>query len=186
MAKVVLASASPRRKELFGVITHDFDIIPSDVVESVPSGIRPIKQAEYLSALKAGDISEKYPQNIVIGADTCVVAENQVLGKPKNKEDAKKMLRLLSGKIHFVVTGCTICKGKRAVSFSNITEVEFYELTDKEIEDYINTSEPYDKAGAYAIQGMAGLFVKKINGDYYNVVGLPISQLKREIMKFDV
>lgn len=184
MNKIILASASPRRKELFAVIINDFEVIPSNAEEIVPENIQALDQAEYLAGLKARDIAKNYPDRIVIGADTCVVAGAEVLGKPKDKEDAKRMLQLLSGNTHKVVTGCAICKGEKFLSFSNITEVEFYKLTDREIEEYINSSEPYDKAGAYGIQGKAGLFVKGIKGDYFNVVGLPVSQLNRELNKF--
>lgn len=184
MNDIILASASPRRRELMGLIAKDFKVIPSSVDETVPEGTKALAQAEYLAQIKARDIAEKYPHSIVIGADTCVVADNQVLGKPKDKADAERMLRLLSGKIHKVVTGCAIVKGKEFVSFSNITDVEFFPLTDDEIAEYINTSEPYDKAGAYGIQGKASLFVKAIKGDYFNVVGFPVSQLNRELNKF--
>lgn len=184
MKNVILASASPRRKELFSIIENDFDIIPSKVEEIVPDGVSALEQAEYLATLKACDISKRYPNSLVIGADTCVVAEGKVLGKPKDKADADFMLRLLSGKIHRVVTGCAICYKEKTISFSNVTDVEFYPLTDSEIEEYTNTSEPYDKAGAYGIQGKAGLFVKGIKGDYFNVVGLPVSQLNKILNEF--
>lgn len=184
MDKIILASASPRRRELFTVITDDFEIIPSNAEETVPDGISALEQAEYLAGIKASDIAKKHPDRVVIGADTCVVADKEVLGKPKNKADAERMLRLLSGKTHRVITGCAICKGNKFTSFSNITEVEFYPLSDIEIEEYINTLEPYDKAGGYGIQGKAGLFVKGIKGDYFNVVGLPVSQLNRELKEF--
>lgn len=184
MDKLILASASPRRRELMARITEDFQVIPSGVDETVPDGIDALEQAEYLARIKALDICKKYPGITVIGSDTCVVAENEVLGKPKDKADALRMLELLSGKTHKVVTGCAICKDCRVTSFTNITEVEFYPLSKEEMEEYANTDEPYDKAGGYAIQGKAGLFVKSINGDYFNVVGFPISQLNKELIKF--
>ena len=184
MNKIILASASPRRRELMALITKEFEVIPSGADETVPQGIKALEQAEYLAVLKADDIAEKYPDSIVIGADTCVVAENEVLGKPKDKEDAERMLRLLSGKTHKVVTGCAIVDGKRKISFSNVTDVEFYSLSEREIEEYINTPEPYDKAGGYGIQGKASLFVKAIKGDYFNVVGFPVSQLNRALKEF--
>lgn len=184
MDKLILASASPRRRELMAKITESFEVIPSGANETVPEGITALDTAEYLARIKASDIAAKYKGRTVIGADTCVVAENEVLGKPKDKADAERMLKLLSGKTHKVVTGCAICEGERIASFTNITEVEFYPLSDAEIDEYINTSEPYDKAGGYGIQGGASLFVKSINGDYFNVVGFPISQLKRELIKF--
>ena len=184
MNKIILASASPRRRELMAHISTNFQVIPSNVEEIVPENISPLEQAEYLALIKAKDIAKDYPENIVIGADTCVIAENMVLGKPKDKADAKKMLNMLSSKVHQVVTGCAICNGEKTVSFSNITDVEFYDLSQEEIEDYINTDEPYDKAGGYGIQGKAAIFVKAIKGDYFNVVGFPIAQLNKELKKF--
>ncbi|MGI6280175.1 MAG: Maf family protein [Acutalibacteraceae bacterium] len=177
MGKIILASASPRRRELFSLITKDFTVIPSTAEEIVPDGVEILKYAEYLAAQKAREIAAKYPENVVVGADTAVIAEGIILGKPKNKQDAKRMINLLSGKTHRVVTGCAVIKGSKFHSFSSVTEVEFYALYDDEIERYINTDEPYDKAGGYGIQGGAALFVKKICGDYFNVVGLPVAQL---------
>ena len=179
MNTVILASASPRRKELLGLITEEFKIIPSGVEEAVPDGIPPEEQPEFLARLKAEDIAKKYPQDIVIGADTSVIIDDCVLGKPGGSKQAKDMLKMLSGRTHKVVTGCAVIKNGECRSFSSVTEVEFYPLTDKEIEDYIATGECFDKAGAYAIQGKGGLLVKAIRGDWYNVVGLPVAQLVR-------
>ena len=179
MNTVILASASPRRKELLGLITEEFKIIPSGVEEIVPDGTEPEKQPEFLARLKAEDISKKYPQDVVIGADTSVIIDDCVLGKPGGSKQAEDMLKMLSGRTHKVVTGCAVIKNGECRSFSSVTEVEFYPLTDKEIEDYIATGECFDKAGAYAIQGKGGLLVKAIRGDWYNVVGLPVAQLVR-------
>ena len=184
MNTVILASASPRRKELLGLITEEFKIIPSGVEEAVPAGIPPEEQPEFLARLKAEDIAKKYPQDIVIGADTSVIIDDCVLGKPGGSKQAKDMLKMLSGSTHKVVTGCAVIKNGECRSFSSVTEVEFYPLTDKEIEDYIATGECFDKAGAYGIQGKGGLLVKAIRGDWYNVVGLPVAQLARVLNAF--
>jgi len=180
---VILASASPRRKELLGYIFDDFKIISSSVDESVPKDIPAFVYPEYLSNLKAMDIASNHYHSLVIGADTIVMLENDILGKPKDKNDARNMLSSLSGKTHKVITGCTLAYMGKKLTFSVVTEVEFYPLSEREIEEYINTDEPYDKAGGYGIQSKGALFVKKINGDYFNVVGFPIAELKRSIEK---
>ncbi len=178
---LILASASPRRRELLSLITDRFEILPSDAEEVVPSSINANETAEYLAVLKAKAVAQKYPEKTVIGADTCVVIDNIILGKPKNKENARQMMKLLSGKTHKVITGCAIVENNKITSFSVETEVEFYPLDDTEIEEYINTPEPYDKAGGYGIQGKAALFVKGIKGDYFNVVGLPVAELNKRL-----
>ena len=177
----ILASASPRRRELFGLISDDFRIVPSNAEETAPDGIAAENLPERLARLKAGDIAAKYPFDTVIGADTVVILDGRVLGKPENPEDAVRMLTALSGKKHKVITGCAVCKNGACRSFSSVTEVEFYPLDDREISDYVATGEPLDKAGAYGIQGRGALFVKSINGDYFNVVGLPVATLRRFI-----
>ena len=177
----ILASASPRRRELFGLISDDFRIVPSNAEETAPDGIAAENLPERLARLKAGDIAAKYPFDTVIGADTVVILDGKVLGKPENPEDAVRMLTALSGKRHKVITGCAVCKNGACRSFSSVTEVEFYPLDDREISDYVATGEPLDKAGAYGIQGRGALFVKSINGDYFNVVGLPVATLRRFI-----
>ena len=178
---IILASASPRRKELLAVITNDFEVVPSDAEEIVPSGITADETAEHLAKIKALSVAQIHPESIVIGADTCVVADGVILGKPKDKAQARQMMKLLSGKTHKVITGCAIVKNGQVDSFSVCTEVEFHSLSEEEIESYINTSEPYDKAGGYGIQGKASLFVKGIKGDYFNVVGLPVAELNRKL-----
>lgn len=180
---IILASASPRRRELLKLITTDFKIMPADSTETLPQNISPIKAAQYLAVQKAEIIAAKCPHNLVIGCDTIVIIDNEILGKPHDEYDAERMLKLLSGKTHKVVTGCSLILDYRKFSFSEITEVEFYSLSDIEISTYITTKEPFDKAGAYGIQSKGSLLVKKINGDYFNVVGLPISRLKRELQK---
>lgn len=179
--KYILASASPRRKELFAKISNDFCIIPSKAEEKLSNELLADEQSEYLAKIKALDIANKYPENTVVGADTSVVIDNVILGKPKDKIKAKEMLKLLSGKTHKVITGCAIVKNGSCFSFSEITLVKFKDLTNEQIEEYISTDEPYDKAGSYAIQGKAGAFIESINGDFDNVVGLPIEKLKKQL-----
>ena len=178
---IILASASPRRRELLSVITDNFEVIPSGAEETVPNGIGLLETAEYLARIKAKDIAEKHKDAVVIGADTCVIAEGEILGKPKDKTDAYRMIKILSGKTHIVVTGCAVICNGITDSFSVETKVEFYPLSENEIVEYINGSEPYDKAGAYAIQGKASLFVRQIIGDYFNVVGLPVAMLNKKL-----
>ena len=183
--KVVLASQSPRRQELIKLIFDSVEILPADCDETLPEGIGAREAVEYLSKIK-NDASAKLTEkeNLVISADTVVAVDDEILGKPVDKEDARRMISLLSGKVHQVYTGVTISLNGKVKTFSEKTDVEFFNLTEDEIEEYISSSEPYDKAGAYGIQGKAGLLVKGINGDYYNVVGFPIARLKREIEEF--
>lgn len=176
---LVLASASPRRKELISIISEEVIISPSSADESYSADTPAESVPEILAVRKAAEVSKKYPNDTVVGCDTCVIIGNEILGKPKNNEDAKRMLSLLSGETHKVITGCAIFKNGKSVSFSETTEVTFYPLSDKDIEDYISANEHIDKAGAYAIQGKGSLLVKGINGDYFNVVGLPVSKLNK-------
>ena len=178
---IILASASPRRKELLGFIVNEYEVVPSKVEEIVPKGMPVLKQPEYLSKIKALDIAKQYPNDIVIGADTSVILGKEILGKPKDRADAERMLLNLSGKVHKVVTGCTVVKNGATKSFSVVSRVKFQKLTKTEIVAYLDTDEPYDKAGSYAVQGRAGAFVEWIKGDYFNIVGLPIAQLKKYI-----
>lgn len=176
---IILASKSPRRKELLSLITDDFTVDSAEVDETLPCDIEPDKAVEYLSKIKAQPFRKS--GKIVIGADTVVAIDGKILGKPKNEKDAFLMLKNLSGKEHSVFTGVTIIKNDKEVTFSVQTKVKFFELDDREIEDYISSGEPFDKAGAYGIQSKGSLFVEKIDGDYFNVVGLPISRLARQL-----
>lgn len=174
-----LASQSPRRQEILKNLNIDFEVITSPYKESFTDvdGLSPCEQAIKLASLKAFYASKEYNDGLVIGADTIVVLENnQILGKPRNKSDAEEMLNKLSGKMHYVITGISIvdCKSLRTVAKSSTTKVFFRKLQDKEIRRYIQTNEPYDKAGGYAIQGLASIFIERIEGCYYNVVGFPI------------
>ena len=175
MQRIILASASPRRQELLKYIFEDFEIIPADIDESVPEQIPVEERPEIIARKKAEHVAKDYPDSLVIGSDTAVIAAGKMLGKPADKADAERMLSMLSGKVHKVITGCCICKNGTAQSFSSVTEVEFYELTDEEKKEYLGGDELKDKAGAYGIQGAAAMFVKGINGDYNNVVGLPVA-----------
>lgn len=185
MIKYILASASPRRKELFKEITTDFECIVPMVEEIVPENIPLYEGVKYLSKIKAQAVAKNYKGSIVVGSDTGVFIDNKMLGKPKNREDAFAMLRLLSGRKHIVITGCTICRDDKIESFSVISEVEFFSLTDKEINEYLNTGEPFDKAGAYGIQGIGKMLVKEIKGDFYSIMGLPVAMLSRKMKDFE-
>lgn len=178
---LILASGSPRRKELIRLISREVKIFPADIDESIPDAIDPEQAPEYLAVQKALAVAKRFPDDTVIGCDTSVLIGGQILGKPKDAADAKRMLRLLSGATHQVITGCAILQGERIVRFSESTAVTFYELTDDEIEAYVGTGEPADKAGAYGIQEYGALLVKGIEGDYLNVVGLPVARLAREL-----
>lgn len=180
---IILASGSPRRKELLHYIFEEFKIVPSQANETYPENTPAEEVPVLLASAKAADVHRQYPEALVIGCDTVVIADGQILGKPKDGKDAFSMLQILSGKKHSVVTGCCVFAQNKSVTFSQSTEVEFYPLTEKEITDYIKTGEPFDKAGAYGIQGYGSLLVKTISGDYFNVVGLPTARLKREIAK---
>ena len=180
---IILASKSPRRKELLSLSGYEFSIKPTEADETLPSGIEPDKAVEMLSRIKAAPLNNG--EDIIIGADTVVALDGVIMGKPKDEAEAFDMLKALSGKVHFVYTGVTLMKGDRELTFSEKTEVEFYPLSDEEIKAYTETGEPLDKAGAYGIQGKGGLLIKRINGDYNNVVGLPVSRLLRELKKFE-
>lgn len=177
---VILASASPRRRDIMRILTDDFITIPPDINEIAPSDIELELKPQYIATQKAKYISKGHRDAMVIGCDTSVIIDDKILNKPVNTEHARRMLKLLSGNTHKVITGCCISYMNLERCFSVTTEVEFFELTDNEIESYVNTNEPYDKAGGYGIQSHGALFVKGIVGDYYNVVGMPISRIARE------
>ena len=156
-----------------------FEIASAEVDESYDEKLSPSEIVEYLSYIKAMPL--KNGENIVIGADTVVAIDGKILGKPKDEKDAFLMLKMLSGRQHSVFTGVTLIKGEKTNTFSVETKVYFYPISDKQIEEYIKTKEPMDKAGSYAIQGKGCLFIEKIEGDYFNVVGLPVARLKQEL-----
>lgn len=181
--KFVLASQSPRRAELLKYITPEFEILPSDCDETVPDGVPADEVPQILAVRKALHVRELRPDALVIGCDTVVIIDGVILGKPHDAQDAKRMLRLLSGRTHTVVSGVCICLGSKTLSFTQNTLVSFYDMSDEEIDSYVQECSPLDKAGAYGIQDRGGLFVKHIDGDFYNIVGLPIARLSREIKK---
>lgn len=179
MKKVVLASASPRRNMLLQKMGLAFETDPADIDESIPPKEKPVDAVRRIAAAKAGVAGERHPDSVVIAADTVVVCKGRILGKPVDKRDAADMLALLSGIEHEVITGLCVldtATGRRETGHE-VTRVWFRELEADEIEAYISTGEPMDKAGAYAIQGLAAIFVAGIEGCYYNVVGLPLSRL---------
>lgn len=175
----ILASASPRRKELLSLITENFTVKVSDVEEKTAPFLSPDETVKELARLKGEAVLACNPEETVIAADTVVVLDGKILGKPKNSQDAFSMLRSLSGRSHFVYTGVFVGSKSIKTAFAQKTEVTFFELSDKEILDYIATNEPADKAGAYGIQGKGSVLVSGINGDYFNVVGLPVAMLNK-------
>lgn len=183
--KLILASQSPRRRELIGLLGMPFQAIGPNIQEALDQSLDIEKRIEKLALQKAENVFENNQDTIVIGSDTVVVLDNQILGKPIDENDAILMLRKLSGKVHEVITGVAILSAKNRVNYSIKTRVTFNVLTDKEIEEYVASKEPMDKAGSYAIQGKGSLFINKIDGDYYSVMGLPISSIYQNLTKLD-
>ncbi|MBQ2972908.1 MAG: septum formation inhibitor Maf [Clostridia bacterium] len=181
MKKIILASSSPRRKELMSTAGLDFEIIVKEVDESIPDGTSPVDAAKMTAKKKALAVAKDFENCTVIGADTIVVTDGKILGKPVDKEDACRMLRMLSGIEHEVITGVCIASGEKIDNFAVTSKVKFYELTDEEIEAYVATGEPMDKAGSYGIQGRGCTLVERIEGDYFNIVGLPVAEVCRKI-----
>lgn len=183
MERLILASSSPRRKELLENIQLSFEVESSDVDESFSKGLPPAEVVKLLAERKAKAVAATNPTAYVLGADTIVVLEGFVLGKPKDAEEATVMLKQLSGKTHEVYTGVAIVSPKDIISFYEKTTVTFWELTESEINMYVSSGEPLDKAGAYGIQQLGSFLVKEIQGDYFSVVGLPISRTVRELRR---
>jgi len=177
--KFILASASPRRIELLRLMGLTFDIVPSDVNETFPEGEDPRSHVLRLSADKARSVSMRYPDAWVMGADTIVVINSDVLGKPQTTAEAKQMLGKLSGQIHTVFTGFTVMNTDKNVIVSNAVDssVRFRDIPEDEMAWYIASKEPYDKAGGYAVQGMGAFFIREIQGSYTNVMGLPLCEV---------
>lgn len=180
---LILASASPRRKELLQLIEDEFEIFVSDVCEEGLSGSVQ-EQVVTLAKKKAEDIFLLHPNDIVIGADTLVFACGEVMGKPKDREDARRMMKMLSGKEHEVYTGVCVISAKKTKAEAFCTKVVFEQIDKAELDDYLDTADIMDKAGAYAIQEQAAKFVKGIEGCYFNVMGLPVSALYRMLKEF--
>jgi septum formation protein len=173
---LILASQSPRRKELLGLFGIPFEIRVADIDETMDHAMPAQQEVARVSRLKALAVPRS-ADDVVVAADTIVVCQGKVLGKPHSEAEARQMLQLLSGRDHQVMTGVTVLRGQREVVFTEITDLHFRELSDREIGRYIATGEPMDKAGAYGIQGGAALFCEKMHGDYYNVMGLPVCRL---------
>ena len=173
---LILASASPRRQELLKLFGVPFTVRVADIDETMAPDVAPFDEVARVSRLKALAVSRE-DEDIVIAADTIVVCRGKVLGKPRSEEEAKEMLRLLSGRDHQVMTGCTVLRGEKRATFTEVTDLHFRELSDREIARYVASGEPMDKAGSYGIQGGAALFCTHMVGDYYNVMGLPVCAL---------
>ena len=173
---LILASQSPRRKELLEKLNRPFTVQVADIDEAMDPAAAPEKEVARVSLAKAKAI-QREAEDVVIAADTIVVLDGKVLGKPGSTQAAREMLKSLSGRGHQVMTGVTVLRGEKSITHTEITEVRFRPLSDSEIDRYVATGEPMDKAGAYGIQGGAALFVEGIHGDYYNVMGLPVCRL---------
>jgi septum formation protein len=174
--QLILASQSPRRKELLGLFHIPFTVQVADIDEAMDPGQDPAQEVARVSKLKAMAVGRE-PEDVVIAADTIVVLGGQILGKPTDEAHARAMLTALSGRDHQVMTGVTVLKGSTCLTHTEVTDIHFRPLSQKEIAGYVATGEPMDKAGAYGIQGGAALFADKLQGDYYNVMGLPVCRL---------
>jgi septum formation protein len=183
MQDLILASSSPRRKELLENLQISFNTVSSDVDEKYDPNWTPNEIVMELASRKAKAVADKFPTSFVIGSDTIVVKDNHILGKPQTREEAFSMLQRLSGSTHSVFTGVAIITPKEKITFYEKTDVEFWELSQEEIHQYLDKEESFDKAGAYGIQGFGSLLVKKITGDYFAVVGLPVARTMRELKK---
>lgn len=186
MLQVILASSSPRRRELLTLIGIAHEVRPADINESLLAGELPVPHAERLARAKALTIAERNPSAVVIGSDTIVVIDEQILGKPADEGDAHRMLRMLSGREHTVFTAVAVALGGEIVSAVERVQVTFRELSDSDIADYIATREPMDKAGSYGIQGFGATIIEKVDGDFFAVMGLSLVRLVELMQKLGV
>ena len=186
MSRLVLASASPRRRELMALAGFDFEVITADVDEVFDPLLEPCELVMSLAFQKASAVAGSNPDAAVIGADTVVVLDGKVLGKPHSEDEAVQMLRELSGNTHEVYTGVCIIKGDKVHKFYECTKVTFWQLEDELIAQYVASKDPMDKAGAYGIQGYGCVLIKEIKGDYFSVMGLPVSESARVLADFGV
>ena len=186
MTQIILASQSPRRKQLLEWAEVPFKIVVNETEETYPPGLMPDAVAIHIARQKALAVRQLVPADaIILAADTIVVLNNRIIGKPKNRGDAIAILQELSGSKHAVITGVVICKEEKEIAFADTTDVYFHELSNEQIEFYIDKYKPFDKAGAYAIQEWIGVVgIKSVSGDFYNVMGLPVSRVVRELNKF--
>ena len=182
---LILASKSPRRRYLLKQAGVEFTVIPSSFDESTISDKNPEDFVRRLALAKAGVVSAQYPQSWVMGADTIVVIDDIILGKPDSKDEARSMLKSLSGRVHRVLTGFSLCCADRRIDYAEAvsTDVQFKALTADEIDWYVQTGEPFDKAGAYAVQGLGAFMVRRIDGSYSNVVGLPVCEVIESLVR---
>ncbi|WP_277678050.1 Maf family protein [Gracilibacillus dipsosauri] len=184
--KLVLASSSPRRQELLKQVEIPYTLRAPNVDESQIASKDPAEKVRKLALLKGRHVTLQEDEEVILAADTVVSYNNQILEKPKNKEEAYRMIATLSGNVHEVFTGVMIRSFDNEVAFVERTEVEFWTLSEEEINWYLSTNDPYDKAGAYGIQSIGAIFVKQIIGDYYTVVGLPLSRVVKELSSFSI
>lgn len=180
----ILASKSPRRKELLTRIIDNFEVIDSNIIEKIPTNLKSSQVPVYLAKQKAKAVFAKYPNDTIIACDTIVIIDNTILGKPKDRNEVKKMITKLSGKTHLVVSGVCLLKKGKIKTFNCKTQVTFEKMNAIEIENYARNADVLDKAGAYGIQNEASIFIKEIKGDYYNVVGLPLAKLYKKLSDF--
>ena len=184
---IILASGSPRRKELMHLITEDFTVHPSDAEEALPAGMPVMMAAAFLADVKAKSVAAQFPEDLVIGCDTVVVLEDQIMGKPKDRTDAVRMLKRLSGRTHQVYTAVCLKSAVDEQSFVCCTEVTFTTLSDQQIDYYIERYKPFDKAGAYGIQEWIGYVgCTQLEGSYFNVMGLPVQRLYTALQKLKI
>lgn len=183
---LILASASPRRREILTNLGYRFECIAADADESLLPGTKGYDAVYELSLRKASAVAKLRPDDVILASDTVVAVDGEILGKPHGRDEAKAMLCRLSGRRHTVYTGVCILSGDRCERFVSSAEVEFYPLETELIERYLDTSEPYDKAGAYGIQGKGAVLVRKIDGDYFTVMGLPAAEVYRALKKFQI
>ncbi len=181
MKRLILASKSPRRKELLEKTGIPFDIDAAEIDETLNPSLSLSDAVRDLSLRKASAVLERHPDAVVLGSDTIVVIDDMVLGKPKDRQDAKNMLESLSGKTHQVITGFALVSDRKTVSDVSVSHVTFAPLSEAEIDTYLTSGEADDKAGAYGIQGLAGKFITRIEGDYYAIMGLPLSRVYQEL-----
>lgn len=188
MERIILASQSPRRKQLLEWAEVPFDVMVKETDELYPSTLQIEKVPVYIARNKALAVKDELShERIILAADTIVVLGDEIIGKPSNREAAIETLSKLSGQIHKVITGVVLLRGDEELSFEDITEVQFHDLTQQQITYYIDHYKPYDKAGAYAIQEWIGVTgIKKVTGDFYNVMGLPVSRVVRAIREFEI
>ena len=176
---IILASASPRRREICDLLGLTYTVCPAQTELPTDPTVPAAEAILKIARGKAEEVAATHPTDIVLGADTAVVVEDRILGKPRDVEDAKAMLRLLSGRTHQVITAVWVCGNGYNDGFADCADVTFFEMTEQDIDEYVASNEPMDKAGAYAIQGVGARYIEKLNGDFYTVMGLPCGRLRR-------